>query len=66
MAMLVAAMTVSLAGANEAEKAQKIVDDMTEVLDNLNADPDMAWFRSNLKRGPPPKPTATTTTSPSA
>jgi lipid-binding SYLF domain-containing protein len=50
MAMLVAAMTVSLAGANEAEKAQKVVDDMTEVLDNLNADPDMAWFRSNLKR----------------
>ena len=50
MAMLVAAMTAGVAGANEAEKAQKIVDDMTEVFNHLEADPDMGWFRSNLKK----------------
>jgi SH3 domain-containing YSC84-like protein 1 len=50
MTTLIMAMTVGLAYANEAEKGQKIVDDMTQVFDHLNADPDMGWFRSNLKR----------------
>ena len=43
------ALTVGLAYANEAEKGQQIVEDMTEAFDHLNADPDMGWFRSNLK-----------------
>ena len=48
---MVVAMTVSLAyAADETEKGQKIVDDMTQVFDNMTADPDMGWFRSNLKR----------------
>ena len=50
MTMWIMALTVGLAYANEAEKGQQIVDDMTQVFDHLNADPDMGWFRSNLKR----------------
>jgi SH3 domain-containing YSC84-like protein 1 len=51
IATIVVAMTVGLAyAADEAEKGQKVVDDMTQVFDNLNADPNMGWFRSNLKR----------------
>jgi SH3 domain-containing YSC84-like protein 1 len=48
---MVVAMTVGLVyAADETEKGQKIVDDMTQVFDNMTADPDMGWFRSNLKR----------------
>jgi SH3 domain-containing YSC84-like protein 1 len=51
IATIVVAMNVGLAyAADEAEKGQKVVDDMTQVFDNLNADPNMGWFRSNLKR----------------
>ena len=50
MTTWIMALTVGLAYANEAEKGQQIVDDMTQVFDHLNADPDMGWFRSNLKR----------------
>ena len=35
--------------ADETAKGQQIVDHMTQVLDDLNADPNMGWFRSNLK-----------------
>ena len=46
---MVVAMTMGLAyAADETEKGQKIVDGMTQVFNNLNADPDMGWFRSNL------------------
>ena len=51
IATMVVAMTVGQAyTADETEKGQKIVDDMTQVFDHLRADPNMAWFRSNLKR----------------
>jgi SH3 domain-containing YSC84-like protein 1 len=51
IATMVVAMTVGLAyAADETEKGQKIVDDMTQVFGNLTADSDMGWFRSNLKR----------------
>jgi lipid-binding SYLF domain-containing protein len=51
IATMVVAMTMGLAfAADETEKGQKIVDDMTQVFSNLNADPDMGWFRSNLRR----------------
>jgi len=51
IATMVVAMTMGLAhAAEEMEKGQKVVDDMTQVFNNLNADPDMGWFRSNLKR----------------
>jgi len=51
IAAIVMVMTLGLASAaDETEKGQKIVDDMTQVFNNLNADPDMGWFRSNLKR----------------
>jgi lipid-binding SYLF domain-containing protein len=50
IATIVVAMTVGLAyAADEMEKGQQIVDNMTQVFDDLNADPDMGWFRSNLK-----------------
>jgi lipid-binding SYLF domain-containing protein len=51
IATMVVAMAVGMAYAeDETEKGQKIVDDMTQVFEHLNADPDMGWFRSNLKR----------------
>jgi lipid-binding SYLF domain-containing protein len=51
IATMVVAMTMGLAfAAEETEKGQKIVDDMAQVFSNLNADPDMGWFRSNLRR----------------
>jgi len=49
MTTWIMALTVGLVYANEAEKGQQIVEDMTEAFDHLNADPDMGWFRSNLK-----------------
>jgi len=51
IATLVVVMAVGLTyGADETAKGQKVVDDMTKVFDNLKADPDMGWFRSNLKK----------------
>jgi SH3 domain-containing YSC84-like protein 1 len=48
---MVVVMTVGLGyAADETEKGKKIVDDMTQVFNNMTADPDMGWFRSNLKR----------------
>jgi len=35
--------------ADEKANAQKVVDKMTESFNNLKADPNMGWFRSNLK-----------------
>jgi lipid-binding SYLF domain-containing protein len=50
IATMVVAMAVGLTyAADETEKGQKIVNDMTQVFKNLHADPDMGWFRSNLK-----------------
>jgi SH3 domain-containing YSC84-like protein 1 len=50
IATMVVVMTAGLTyAADEKEKGQKIVDDMTQVFDNLTADPSMGWFRSNLK-----------------
>jgi len=36
--------------ADDTSKAQGVVDKMTESFNNLSADPNMGWFRSNLKR----------------
>ena len=38
------------ASADDQAKAQEIVDKMTESFANLSEDPNMTWFRSNLKR----------------
>jgi hypothetical protein len=42
-------MTALPAIANDKAKAQGVVDKMTESFNHLSADPNMGWFRSNLK-----------------
>ena len=43
------AMAAAPAIADDKAKAQGVVDKMTESFNNLSADPNMGWFRDNLK-----------------
>jgi SH3 domain-containing YSC84-like protein 1 len=44
------AMVAAPASADDKSKAQGVVDKMTESFNNLSADPNMGWFRDNLKK----------------